>query len=70
MLSLIPITQARLEAMLFDLMVAVYPDGRAYLWRQLNERGSVVEASGHLSGTGEGKPGLSDPAGAGQRDEP
>jgi hypothetical protein len=22
----------------FDLMVAVYPDGRAYLWRQLNER--------------------------------
>ncbi len=22
----------------FDLMVAVYPDGRGYLWRQLNER--------------------------------
>jgi hypothetical protein len=22
----------------FDTMLAVYPDGRAYLWRQLNER--------------------------------
>jgi hypothetical protein len=22
----------------FDLLLAVYPDGRAYLWRQLNER--------------------------------
>ncbi len=22
----------------FDLMVALYPDGRGYLWRQLNER--------------------------------
>ena len=22
----------------FDLMVAVYPDGRGYLWRQLNDR--------------------------------
>jgi hypothetical protein len=22
----------------FDLMVAIYPDGRGYLWRQLNER--------------------------------
>ena len=22
----------------FDLLVAVYPDGRGYLWRQLNER--------------------------------
>jgi hypothetical protein len=22
----------------FDLMLAVYPDGRAFLWRQLNER--------------------------------
>ncbi len=22
----------------FDLMAAVYPDGRVYLWRQLNER--------------------------------
>ncbi len=22
----------------FDLMLAVYPDGRGYLWRQLNER--------------------------------
>lgn len=22
----------------FDLMVAIYPDGRGYLWRQLNDR--------------------------------
>ena len=24
----------------FDLMLAVYPDGRAFVWRQLNERDS------------------------------
>lgn len=33
-----PVAAARNDPDGFDRMIAVYPDGRGYMWRQLNER--------------------------------